>query len=58
MFGTYFVVALVIGHLATQLREREQVRAPARRTRHRPLSIDTRSRCQPRSGRSAAEVLR
>ena len=25
MFGVYFVVALVIGHLATQLREREEV---------------------------------
>src|SRR6202040_3995631 len=24
MFGAYFVIALVIGHLATQLREREQ----------------------------------
>ena len=25
MFGIYFVVALVIGHLATRLREREEV---------------------------------
>src|SRR6202023_3125302 len=24
MFGAYFVIAIVIGHLATQLREREQ----------------------------------
>ena len=30
MFGAYFVIALVIGHLATQLREREQPSAAAK----------------------------
>ena len=55
MFGAYFVIAVVIGHLATQLHEREQAE---RRREERATALYRLTRDagrQPRSQSSAPE---
>ncbi len=57
MFGAYFVIAVVIGHLATQLHEREQAE---RRREERATALyrsDAHAGRQPRSQPGAAESL-
>ncbi len=49
MFGAYFVIAVVVAHLATKLREREQAE---RRREERAIALyrfTRAARCQPRS---------
>ena len=48
MFGAYFVIAVVIGHLATELHEREQAE---RRREERATAL---YRSDARAGRAAA----
>ena len=55
MFGAYFVIAVVIGHLATQLHEREQAE---RRREERAMALYRLTRDagrQPRSEPGATE---
>ena len=44
MFGAYFVIALVVGHLASQLREREQSERRREERATALISIDARAR--------------
>ena len=56
MFGAYFVIAVVIGHLVTQLHEREQAE---RRREERPPTVSSHADAgrQPQSRSTLANFL-